>query len=314
MFEYNHGFSFRAGKIHQRRLPGAVAGEDPVGRQRHVRPPQQCRVLPAVRHRDQRLDQYQRRPRSDEHPRAGHRRRVGLSLLLRIAFPGKPRGGPRGDAAGPQQRHLPARRVQSPPRRRSPTTDHRARALGARVRRPGQPQVGPDPRCHPITTGNGQRRRLRSHQYAWQMPVLSKTVEVGADADSILAIVADFERYPEWNEGVKGCWVLARYDDGRPSQLRLDTVVQGIEGTYIQAVYYPGPNQMQTVMQQGELFSKQEQLFSWVESGPTTLLTVDIDVETTMPVPAPMVKMLLGNVLDQLAENLKLRAEQLASN
>jgi hypothetical protein len=90
--------------------------------------------------------------------------------------------------------------------------------------------------------------------------------------------------------------------------------VQGIEGTYIQAVYYPGPNQIQTVMQQGELFSKQEQLFSWVESGPATLLTVDIDVETTMPVPAPMVKMLLGNVLDQLAENLKLRAEQLASN
>jgi ribosome-associated toxin RatA of RatAB toxin-antitoxin module len=145
------------------------------------------------------------------------------------------------------------------------------------------------------------------------MPVLSKTVEVGAGAESIMAIVSDFERYPEWNEGVKGVWVLARYDDGRPSQLRLDTAVQGIEGTYIQAVYYPGPNQIQTVMQQGELFTKQEQLFSWVETGPTTLLTVDIDVETSMPVPAPMVKMLLGNVLDQLAENLKKRAEQLAA-
>jgi ribosome-associated toxin RatA of RatAB toxin-antitoxin module len=145
------------------------------------------------------------------------------------------------------------------------------------------------------------------------MPVLSKTVEVGADAESILAIVSDFERYPEWNEGIKGSWILARYDDGRPSQLRLDTVVQGIEGTYIQAVYYPGPNQIQTVMQQGELFSKQEQLFSWVETGPTTLLTVDVDVETTMPVPAPMVKMLLGNVLEHLAENLKQRAEHLAA-
>ena len=145
------------------------------------------------------------------------------------------------------------------------------------------------------------------------MPVLSKTVEVGAGAESILAIVSDFERYPEWNEGIKGSWILARYDDGRPSQLRLDTVVQGIEGTYIQAVYYPGPNQIQTVMQQGELFSKQEQLFSWVETGPTTLLTVDVDVETTMPVPAPMVKMLLGNVLEHLADNLKQRAEQLAA-
>ena len=146
------------------------------------------------------------------------------------------------------------------------------------------------------------------------MPVLSKTVEVSADAASIMAIVGDFEAYPQWNEGIKGAWVLARYDDGRPSQLRLDTEVQGLAGTYIQAVYYPGVNQIQTVMQQGDLFAKQEQLFSVVETGASSLLTVDIDVETSMPVPVPMVKMLLNNALDHLAENLKLRAEQLAAN
>ena len=146
------------------------------------------------------------------------------------------------------------------------------------------------------------------------MPVLSKTVEVGADAGAIMAIVADFERYPEWSDGVKGCWVLARYDDGRPSQLRLDAAYQGFEGTYIQAVYYPGPNQIQTVMQQGELFKKQEQLFSVVEMGTSSLLTVDIDVDPSMPVPAPMVKQLLNNVLEHLADNLKERAEQLAAN
>src|ERR1700757_2224710 len=61
--------------------------------------------------------------------------------------------------------------------------------------------------------------------YASPMPVLSKTVEVSADAASIMGIVADFERYPQWNEGIKGLWVLARYDDGRPSQLRLDLEV-----------------------------------------------------------------------------------------
>lgn len=145
------------------------------------------------------------------------------------------------------------------------------------------------------------------------MPVLSKTVEVSADAAAIMGIVGDIERYPEWNEGIKGAWVLARYDDGRPSQVRLDTSVQGIEGIYIHAVYYPGENQIQTVMQQGDLFTKQEQLFSVVESGANSLLTVDIDVEPSMPVPAPMVKMLMNNVLDQLAENVKVRAEQLAA-
>ncbi|ORJ60208.1 SRPBCC family protein [Mycobacterium simiae] len=146
------------------------------------------------------------------------------------------------------------------------------------------------------------------------MPVLSKTVEVDADASAVMAIVADFERYPEWSDGVTGCWVLARYDDGRPSQLRLDAAYQGFQGVYIQAVYYPGPNQIQTVMQQGELFKKQEQLFSVVELGASSLLTIDIDVEPSMPVPAPLVKQMLNNVLDHLADNLKQRAEQLAAS
>jgi ribosome-associated toxin RatA of RatAB toxin-antitoxin module len=146
------------------------------------------------------------------------------------------------------------------------------------------------------------------------MPVLSKTVEVSADAAAIMGIVADFERYPEWNEEIKGLWVLARYDDGRPSQVRLDADYQGMQATFIQAVYYPGENQIQTVLQQGDLFSKQEQLFSVVETGAASLLTVDMDVETTLPVPAPMVKSLAGNVLDHLAENLKQRAEQLGAS
>jgi ribosome-associated toxin RatA of RatAB toxin-antitoxin module len=145
------------------------------------------------------------------------------------------------------------------------------------------------------------------------MPLVSKTVEVEASTESIMAIVADFEAYPQWNEEIKGCWILARYDDGRPSQLRLDTSVQGMDGTYIQAVYYPGENQIQTVMQQGDLFSKQEQLFSVVAMGPTALLTVDLDVEITMPVPAMMVKKVVGDALDHLADNLKKRAEALAA-
>jgi hypothetical protein len=144
------------------------------------------------------------------------------------------------------------------------------------------------------------------------MPIVSKTVEVAAEEATIMGIVADFEAYPQWNEEVQGCWILHRYEDGRPSQLRLDTLIQGNQGTYIQAVYYPAPNQIQTVMQQGEHFSKQNQLFSVVGMGPVSLLTVDMDVETTFPVPAIMVKKIAGDALDHLANNLKARAESLA--
>ena len=146
------------------------------------------------------------------------------------------------------------------------------------------------------------------------MPLVSKTVEVSADATAILGIVADFEAYPQWNDEVKAVYILARYNDGRPSQLRIDTEIQGQQGTYIQAVYYPSPAQIQTVMQQGDLFSKQDQLFSVVEMGPSSLLTVDLDVETSIPgVPAMMVKKLVNDALDHLAGNLKARAEQLSA-
>ncbi|MGB3483488.1 MAG: SRPBCC family protein [Mycobacterium sp.] len=144
------------------------------------------------------------------------------------------------------------------------------------------------------------------------MPLVSKTVEIAAEESLILTIVRDFEAYPEWNDEIKGCWILHRYEDGRPSQLRLDTSIQGNDGTFIQAVYYPQPNQIQTVMQQGEYFSKQEQLFSVVGMGPTSLLTVDMDIEVTFPVPAVMVKKVINDALDHLAGNLKMRAEQLA--
>ena len=145
------------------------------------------------------------------------------------------------------------------------------------------------------------------------MPLVSKTIEVNADAASILGIVADFESYPQWNEEVKAVYVLARYNDGRPSQLRIDTEIQGQPGTYIQAVYYPSPAQIQTVMQQGDLFTKQEQLFSVVEMGPSSLLTVDLDVEISLPVPNMMMKKIVNEALDHLADNLKSRAEHLAS-
>ena len=144
------------------------------------------------------------------------------------------------------------------------------------------------------------------------MPFVSKTVEVEAPAEAIMGIVADFESYPVWNDEIKGCWVLARYDDGRPSQLRLDVVVAGQSGTFITAVYYPAENQIQTVLQQGEFFEKQEQKFSVVSIGATSLLTVDLDVETKLPIPGQMVKKAIGDTIDYLTGNLKSRAEELS--
>jgi hypothetical protein len=48
--------------------------------------------------------------------------------------------------------------------------------------------------------------------------------------------------------------------------------------------------------------------------GGTSLLTVDLDVETKMAIPKAMVKKITGQALDHLADNLRARAEQLAAS
>src|ERR1700731_5157708 len=130
------------------------------------------------------------------------------------------------------------------------------------------------------------------------MPIVSKTVEVAASPETVMSIVADFEAYPQWNEEIKGCWVLPRYDAVSPSQLRLDVAVSGMAGSYICAVYYPSPAEIYTVLQQGDLFSKQQQNFSVVPLGATSLLTVDFDVETKLAIPKAMVKKVVSDALD----------------
>jgi hypothetical protein len=67
------------------------------------------------------------------------------------------------------------------------------------------------------------------------------------------------------------------------------------------------------VLQQGDHFEKQEQKFSVVPIGATSLLTVDLEVETKLSIPKPMVKKAIGDTLDYLADNLKARAEQLSA-
>ena len=98
------------------------------------------------------------------------------------------------------------------------------------------------------------------------------------------------------------------------SQVRIDVEIQGNPTSHICAVYYPSPAEIYTVLQQGDLFEKQQQNFSVVGLGTTSLLTVDLDVATKFPIPAPIVKKVVNDALDYLADNLKKRAEQLAAS
>ena len=74
----------------------------------------------------------------------------------------------------------------------------------------------------------------------WPGPTINPVFRRGVrrrPCGSIMAIVADFDSCPQWNDEVKAVYALARYDAGRPGQRRLDTVIRGIEPRISRRVY-----------------------------------------------------------------------------
>ena len=57
---------------------------------------------------------------------------------------------------------------------------------------------------------------------------------IGIDAGpaDVLAVIADFERYPEWTGAVKQATVLERFDDGRGKQVKFVLDAGAIRDTY----------------------------------------------------------------------------------
>jgi ribosome-associated toxin RatA of RatAB toxin-antitoxin module len=146
------------------------------------------------------------------------------------------------------------------------------------------------------------------------MPIVSKTIEVSAPPELVVAIVIDYEVYPQWNKEITEVEILERLPDGRPRIVRLRVETNGMSSTNVAEIAYLNAAQVATRLLESDIFEKQEQTFSIVPMGPTCLLTVDMDVETKLPIPKAMVKTLADQVLGHLADGLKARAEQLTAN
>jgi uncharacterized membrane protein len=48
----------------------------------------------------------------------------------------------------------------------------------------------------------------------------TQSITIAADAEAVMAVIADFAAYPEWADGVRSAEVVETYDDGAARQVR----------------------------------------------------------------------------------------------
>jgi carbon monoxide dehydrogenase subunit G len=58
------------------------------------------------------------------------------------------------------------------------------------------------------------------------------STEIDAEPGEIMKVIADFETYPEWVDGIKSAEVRERDDDGRATQVAYEFSAMGFSATY----------------------------------------------------------------------------------
>jgi carbon monoxide dehydrogenase subunit G len=58
------------------------------------------------------------------------------------------------------------------------------------------------------------------------------SIEIEASPQKILAVIAEFETYPEWVDGVRSARVTARDDDGRGTEVDYEFSAMGFSASY----------------------------------------------------------------------------------
>ena len=152
------------------------------------------------------------------------------------------------------------------------------------------------------------------------MPIVSKTVEVANDAASIMAIVADFEAYPQWAGQVKSVTVLTEDGDGWADQVEYVLDAGAIKDTYVlkydwDAIEADGTGSVSWSLVRAGVLTALNGTYALTgkAKGPTKV-TYDLEVDLKIPMIGMLKRKAEKVIIDTALKGLKKRVEATATD
>lgn len=137
------------------------------------------------------------------------------------------------------------------------------------------------------------------------------SIEINADPERIMSVIADLEKYPQWSDGITSVEILSKYEeDGRPADARFTLVSGPIKDTYELEYDWLGNHKVTWTLSTAQMMKSMDGEYELTEqaNGSTTVhyrLTVDVKI--------PMIGMLRRKaekvIVDTALKGLKERVE-----
>ncbi len=135
----------------------------------------------------------------------------------------------------------------------------------------------------------------------------SSSIEIDAPAAEVMAVIADFEAYPEW-AGMKSAEVLAE-SDGQVEQVRFELDAGPIKDSYTLAYDWHGNDSVSWTLVEGKLLKQLDGSYRLSGSGSRTLVTYQLKVDVSIPMIGMLKRKAEKVIIDTALKGLKKRVE-----
>ncbi len=135
----------------------------------------------------------------------------------------------------------------------------------------------------------------------------SASIDIAAPPNEVMAVIADFEHYPEWVDAMKSAEVLTS-EAGRPRTVRMVLDHALVKDDYVLA-YDWSPSLVSWRLQEGTLLKAMDGSYELVPAGSGTTVTYTLKVDVNMPMIGMFKRRAEKTIIDGALKGLKKRVE-----
>ena len=137
----------------------------------------------------------------------------------------------------------------------------------------------------------------------------SASIRIEAPAEKIMAVIADFEHYPEWVDSMKSAEVLTTGPDGRAETVRMTLAHLLVSDTYVLR-YTWQDRQVSWDLVEASLLKAMDGSYQIESTGPTSTVTYRLTVDVNLPMIGMFKRKAEKTIIDGALKGLKRRVEQ----
>jgi hypothetical protein len=137
----------------------------------------------------------------------------------------------------------------------------------------------------------------------------SSSITINADKASVMAVIADFDAYPQWAQGIKKAQVDEAGPDGRAQQVTFSMDAGVLKDDYTLAYEWQGDDRVEWTLVRSKAMKSQSGSYVLEDDGDATKVTYHLSVDLNIPMLGMFKRKGEKMIMDTALMGLKKRVE-----